>query len=166
MVRKGRESRPRTGVQAKKSTTNHKIRTQTPPVLHPMTARPTTISRRHMHSTGAKPMSFAPRIEFPRGAHEWCIVLTPTAAITSGLRIQTAVKTCRSILENPRAPSPFHTTGITRGAKTRPTAHAHSHDLPSRQTIIDEPRLSVPLFPPVRRPPSAFHLPGCAISEP
>src|SRR5438105_2341020 len=104
--------------------TNHKSRAQTQPNLHPMIPRQTTIHRQSAHPTGAKWKSFAPRIEFLRGAHDRCHVLTPTAATTSGVRTKAAAKTGRPKLKNPRARRHFTPPASYRGAKRDPDDRA------------------------------------------
>jgi hypothetical protein len=126
-------------------TTNHQIEAQTQRVLHHMTLRQTSISRHREHMSGAQWMRFAPRIEFPRGAHDWCIVITPTVATTSGVRVQEAAKACPAKLENPRALAPFHTTGITPRCKTRPSGSSPRPPIARRQLPALDHQSRIPI---------------------
>jgi hypothetical protein len=83
-----------------------------------MTLRQATIHRHLDRTSGAKQKTFAPRIEFERGLLDWCIVITPTAATTSGVRIEQAAQAACPKLKNSRALAPFHTAPIAPWRKT------------------------------------------------
>jgi hypothetical protein len=96
------------------------------------TGRNSCRSRACEVSSVAKQVSSGPRIEFPRGAHDWCIVITSTAATTSSVRIQPAANTRRPILKNSRALAPFHTAGRMSWCELRPSG-------PSPESLAPDP---------------------------